>query len=75
MYDVIAECQELLSDEPLFFLVNSYTSGFSSVVAANILECTVKKQYGGKVSYGEVGLKAASSGLILPCGIYGRWEA
>lgn len=75
LYDVIAECQELLSDEPLFFLVNSYTSGFSPVVAANILECTVKKQYGGKVSYGEVGLKAASSGLILPCGIYGRWEA
>lgn len=74
LYGFIEECMDVLSDTPLFFLVNSYTTGFSPTVVGNILNMTVKKKYGGAVSCGEVGLPA-KTGMILPCGIYGRWEA
>lgn len=65
---------ELLSDDPLFFLINSYTTGFSSVVLQNLLELTVGKRFPGDVSCGEVGLPITNSSMVLPCGIYGRWE-
>lgn len=68
-------CLEILSDEPLFFLINSYTTGLSSQVLSNILELTVNKKYTGKISCGEVGLPITNGNLILPCGIYGRWES
>ena len=67
-------CCDLLSDDPLFFLINSYTTGFSSVVLENILKSTVLKKYDGIVSCGEVGLPVTNGDFILPCGIYGRWE-
>ena len=63
-------CSELLSDKPIFFLINSY-SGLSPIVLENILKSNIK---GGSVKVGEVGLKATSNELVLPCGIYGRWE-
>ena len=68
-------CTEILSDEPLFFLINSYTTGLSSTVLYNILQLTVNKKYPGIVSCGEVGLPITDGSLILPCGIYGRWES
>lgn len=67
-------CMKILSDRPLFFLINSYTTGLSATTLANILEVTVKRKYQGVISSGEVGLPITNRNLVLPCGIYGRWE-
>lgn len=64
----------LLSDRPLFFLINSYTTGFSPTVLTNILKQTIGKRFKGTHSSGEVGIPVSNSGLVLPCGIFGRWE-
>lgn len=72
LYKLVELCTEVLSDKPLFFLINSYTTGLSPTILANILSLTIKKP--GKISCGEVGLPMKDSNLILPCGIYGRWE-
>ena len=74
IYDLVELCTKVLSDKPLFFLINSYTTGISSKVLENILNLTVSKNYKGKVSSGEVGLPMENSNLVLPCGIFGRWE-
>lgn len=68
-------CCEVLSDEPLFFLINSYTTGLSSTVLSNILSLTVNEKFKGKITSGEVGIPVKNSDLVLPCGIYGRWES
>lgn len=68
-------CTEILSDEPLFFLINSYTTGLSSTVLSNMLRMTVNKKFDGKVTCGEVGIPIKENDLVLPCGIYGRWES
>jgi 23S rRNA (cytosine1962-C5)-methyltransferase len=67
-------CQEILSDDPLFFLINSYTTGLSSTVLSNLLEIEISSKHPGVVSHGEVGLPITNQSLVLPCGIYGRWE-
>ena len=72
--ELIELCTEVLSDNPLFFLINSYTTGISSKVLANLLELNMKK-YDGIISNGEIGLPMKDSNLVLPCGIYGRWES
>lgn len=72
---LIELCMEILSDRPLFFLINSYTTGLSATTLANVLEVSVKEKYHGKISSGEVGLPIRNSRLVLPCGIYGRWES
>lgn len=74
LYPLIKLCMEVLSDNPLFFLINSYTTGMSPKVLENILYMTLDKKYKGKISSGEVGLPMKDSNLILPCGIYGLWE-
>ena len=74
IYDLVDLCTKVLSDNPLFFLINSYTTGISSKVLENILNLTVSKKYKGKVSSGEIGLPMENSKLVLPCGIFGRWE-
>ena len=74
IFDLIELCKNVLSENPLFFLVNSYTTGISSIVLQNILNLTISKKYGGKVESGEIGLPMENSKLILPCGIYSRWE-
>ena len=74
LYPLIKLCMEVLSDNPLFFLINSYTTGMSPKVLENILYMTVDKKYKGKISSGEVGLPMKDSNLILPCGIYGLFE-
>ena len=73
--NLVSLCCEILSDEPLFFLINSYTTGLSSYVLSNLLLLTVSKKYDGVVSCGEVGIPIKNSSLVLPCGIYGRWES
>ncbi len=74
IYDLVELCTKVLSDKPLFFLINSYTTGISSSVLANILNLTVAKKYKGKVESGEIGLPMENSSLVLPAGIFGRWE-
>jgi len=74
LFGFIEECVKLMSDKPLFFLINSYTTGFSPTVLANILRVTMGEKYKGEFSCGEVGIPVKNSGLVLPCGIYGRWE-
>ena len=71
--DLVALCTEVLSDNPLFFLINSYTTGISAEVLANILKINLK-EHKGKISSGEIGLPMKDSELVLPCGIYARWE-
>ena len=68
-------CLEILSDKPLFFIINSYTTGLSETTLKNLLIMTVLKKYKGNVSADEIGIKIKNSDLILPCGIYGRWES
>lgn len=68
-------CCEVLSDEPIFFLINSYTTGLSATVLSNILKLTVNSKYPGKVTAGEVSIPISKSDLVLPAGIYGRWES
>ena len=75
IFDLVELCTKVLSDNPLFFLINSYTTGISSTVLANILNLTVAKKYKGKVEAGEIGLPMKNSDLILPAGIYGRRES
>ncbi|MCL1877455.1 MAG: SAM-dependent methyltransferase, partial [Defluviitaleaceae bacterium] len=71
LFGLVEECARLLSDQPLFFLINAYTAGFSPAAYGNILQRALKKR-GGEVSVGEVGL-AAESGVLLPCGMFARW--
>lgn len=71
---LVSLCTEILSDDPLFFLINSYTTGLSSTVLKNILTLTVDKKKKGMITCGEIGLKGTQDDLVLPCGIYGRWE-
>ncbi len=74
LYYLVSKCTELLSDEPLLFLINSYTTGLSKTILENILNLTVGKKYKGIISSDELGIRMENSNLILPCGIYGRWE-
>ena len=75
IYDLVELCSKVLSDNPLFFLINSYTTGISSTVLADILNLTINKKNNGKVESGEIGLPMENSKLILPCGIYGKFES
>jgi 23S rRNA (cytosine1962-C5)-methyltransferase len=72
--ELVELCMKLLSDKPLFFLINSYTTGASSQSLENLLRMNMPKRVKGKFEHGEIGLPMTDSKLILPCGIYGRWE-
>ena len=74
IYDLVKLCEEVLSDDPLFFLINSYTTGISNTVLADILNLTIQNKHKGKITSGEIGLPMENSDLVLPCGIYGKWE-
>lgn len=74
LYKLVELCKDVLSDDPLFFLINSYTTGISSTVLKNVLDLTINKDHKGLLSCGEIGLPMEDSDLVLPCGIYGRWE-
>ena len=72
LYPLVAECVKLLSDEPVFFLINSYTTGLAPSVLTNVLKTALKK-FGGTVEADEVGLPITRGKLALPCGASGRW--
>ncbi len=71
LYKLLNICKDLLSDDPLFVIINSYTTGLSSKVLENLLIKTINKK--GVISSDEIGIES-KDGLVLPCGIYGRWE-
>ncbi len=71
--DLVELCTGVLSDDPLFFLINSYTTGISSKVLEDILYMKMNKTT-GKYESGEIGIPMKDSKLVLPCGIFGRWE-
>lgn len=74
--ELIDNCIEILSDKPLFFQINSYTTGFSKTVLENVLKSTILKKYkDGIIDCDEIGLPINNSDIVLPCGIYGRWES
>lgn len=70
--ELIKDTSELLSDNPLLFIINSYTTGLSKTVLENLLYLNIKRE--GLISSDELGLPMSNSKLILPCGIYARWE-
>ena len=72
IYDFIRLCTKILSDDPLFFLVNSYTTGLAPAVLTYMLS-TELKRFGGHVDSQEIGLPVTKTGLVLPCGASGRW--
>ena len=72
IYDFVALCGQVLSNDPLFMVINSYTTGLAPSVLTYILSSALKDRKGTAVS-DEVGLPVKSSGLILPCGACGRW--
>lgn len=74
LFNLVNLCCELLENNPLFFIINSYTTGLSKEVFTNILELTVGKKYKGKIYSEEIGLPIKNSNLSLPCGICSRFE-
>ena len=73
IYPLITLCAKLLSEKPLFFLVNSYTTGLQPAVLHYMLGTALKK-YRGNVTADEIGLPVSATGLVLPCGASGRFE-
>ena len=74
IFDLIKLCGNLLDDEAIFFLVNSYTTGLAPGVLSYMLSSVIVPRLGGTVQSREVGLPVSASGLILPCGAAGRWS-
>ncbi len=73
IYDFVKLCSSLLSDDPLFFLLNSYTTGLSPSVMAYILGETISPKHSGKIFADEIGLPVSSSNFVLPCGSSAFW--
>ncbi len=74
LYPFVESCSQLLSDEPLFFLINSYTTGLAPSVLTYMLSSVLLPRFKGRVESGETGLPVSENGLVLPCGASGRWE-
>lgn len=74
LFNLVKLCTEILSDDPLFFIINSYTTGLSKEVLTNVLKLTVLKKYEGIVYSDEIGLPIKNTDLVLPCGIFARYE-
>ncbi len=75
LYELIGKCARILSEEPLFFLVNTYTTGFGALALKNIMQEVLKEHFPqGTLSCGQLGLPLKNRNMILPCGIYGRYE-
>lgn len=70
---LLAMCEQILSDQPLFFLVNGYSAGYSAVAYKNSLLFLIKK-YDGQIECGELAIEEAKSARLLPAGIFARWS-
>lgn len=73
IYPFVELAAQLLSDDALFFLINSYTTGLQPAVLSYMLSTVIQKKRGGEVQSSEIGLPVSSNGLVLPCGATGRW--
>ena len=74
LFDLVKLCKELVSDKPLMFLINSYTTGLPKSVMENILDILFVRDFGGSVDSDDLGIKQVNSNIVLPCGNYARWE-
>ncbi len=75
LWPFVSLCAGVLSEEPLFVLINSYTTGLSASVLSYVAESVFSKKFGGHSESRELGLPVRDSGLVLPCGASCRWEA
>ena len=73
LYPFVELCSRVLSDKPLFVVLNSYTTGLAPSVLGYILQMLVGRKFGGTVTWDELGLPCTESGMALPCGATGRW--
>ncbi len=74
LFDLVNDCSNLLSDSPIMFLINSYTTALPMTSIENVLKLCVQSKFKGKIETDELGLRCDNSDLVLPCGIYSRWE-
>ncbi len=74
IYPLIQLCTKILAEEPLFFLINSYTTGLQPAVLSYMMNLELQSRFGGKVEAGEIGLPVRGGKLVLPCGASGRWS-
>jgi 23S rRNA (cytosine1962-C5)-methyltransferase len=73
--DFVALCEKVISDDPLFFLINSYTTGLSARTMGYVLDIEIVKKHGGKSSTAELTLPVTQTKSFLPCGASARWTA
>ena len=74
MFLLIKSCAKLLTKKPLFFLINSYTTGLQPAVLSYMLTLEIQPRFGGVVEADEIGLPVRGGKLVLPCGASGRWS-
>ena len=72
-YPFLLETAKLLTDDPLFVIINSYTTGLAPSAVGYASDVVFGQDHGGSTAVGELGLKVKSTGLMLPCGSTGRW--
>ena len=75
LYPFVKLVAGVLSDEPLFFIINSYTTGLAPSVLTCLLKTVIEPRFGGHTESDELGLPVTDSGLVLPCGATGRWTS
>ena len=73
VFPFIELCEQLLSDDALFFLINSYTTGLQPAVLTYMINTAIASKHPGSVKADEIGLPVSDNGLVLPCGASGRW--
>ncbi len=71
---LIDDCMKLLSDAPLFFIINGYSAGYSAIAYENNLK-PLQERYGGDIEMGELAIQESKTDRLLPCGIFARWSA
>ena len=74
IFPLVRDCVSLLSDTPLFFYINSYTTGLSPSVMQYILHALIPEHLGGTIDADEIGLPVSANGWVLPCGSTARWR-
>lgn len=74
IYPFVQLTSQILADKPLFFLINSYTTGLQPAVLSYMINLAIVNKFGGSVNAAEIGLPVTDTGLVLPCGASGRWE-
>ena len=74
IYPFIELTTQILSDDPLFFLINSYTTGLQPAVSNYMMQTAITPKFGGHTEASEIGLPVTDNGLVLPCGASGRWS-